>query len=150
MFFRCQWYDKQVICCCYSVKTTPSGWEKFTQVCWSEAMEAFEDHGCNINRFTRSVLPHSSACSFTRELRDLFTKRSKVPRIRITSTPDPNTSLLFPLLPAIFELLGRPFWDKCTKSLHQRSKDLGALLDSCSWDDIGNFLQTCIKNSLLH
>ncbi len=26
---------------------------------------------------------------------------------------------------------------------------LGALLDSCSWDDIGNFLQTCIKNSLL-
>ena len=27
--------------------------------------------------------------------------------------------------------------------------DLGALLDSCSWYDIGNFLQTCIKNSLL-
>ncbi len=23
--------------------------------------------------------------------------------------------------------------------------DLGALLDSCSWYDIGNFLQTCIK-----
>ncbi len=33
---------------------------------------------------------------------------------------------------------------------NKRSKDLGALLDSCSWDDIGNFLQTCIKNSLLH
>ncbi len=31
------------------------------------------------------------------------------------------------------------------------SKGLGVLLDSCSWDDIGNFLQTCIvvKNSLL-
>ncbi len=27
--------------------------------------------------------------------------------------------------------------------------DLGALLDSCSWYDIGNFLQTCIENSLL-
>ncbi len=23
---------------------------------------------------------------------------------------------------------------------NKRSKDLGALLDSCSWDDIGNFL----------
>ncbi len=33
---------------------------------------------------------------------------------------------------------------------NKRSKDLGALLDSCRWDDIGNFLQTCIKNSLLH
>ncbi len=33
---------------------------------------------------------------------------------------------------------------------NKRSKDLGALLDSCSWDDIGNFfLLTCIKNSLL-
>ncbi len=32
---------------------------------------------------------------------------------------------------------------------NKRSKDLGALLDSCSWDDIGNFLQACIKNSLL-
>ncbi len=36
------------------------------------------------------------------------------------------------------------------KKGNKRSKDLGALLDSCSWDDIGNFLQTCIKNSLLH
>ncbi len=27
--------------------------------------------------------------------------------------------------------------------------DLGALPDSCSSYDIGNFLQTCIKNSLL-
>ncbi len=27
--------------------------------------------------------------------------------------------------------------------------DLGALLGSCSWNGIGNFLQTCIKNSLL-
>ncbi len=27
--------------------------------------------------------------------------------------------------------------------------DFGALLDICSWHDIGNFLQTCIKNSLL-
>ena len=27
--------------------------------------------------------------------------------------------------------------------------DVGALLDSCSWYDIANFLQTCIKNSLL-
>ena len=33
--------------------------------------------------------------------------------------------------------------------LNKRSKDLGALLDSCSWYDSGNFLQTCIKNSLL-
>ncbi len=31
------------------------------------------------------------------------------------------------------------------KSKNKRSKDIGALLDSCSWDDIGNFLQTCIK-----
>ncbi len=36
------------------------------------------------------------------------------------------------------------------ENINKRSKDLGALLDSCSWDDIGNFLQTCIKNSLLH
>ncbi len=35
------------------------------------------------------------------------------------------------------------------QELNKRSKDLGALLDSCSWDDIGNFLQTCIKKSLL-
>ncbi len=34
-------------------------------------------------------------------------------------------------------------------NLNKRSKDLSVLLDSCSWDDIGNFLQTCIKNSLL-
>ena len=27
--------------------------------------------------------------------------------------------------------------------------DLGALLESCSWYDIGNYLQTFIKNSLL-
>ncbi len=27
--------------------------------------------------------------------------------------------------------------------------DVGALLDSCSWYDIGNILQPCIKNSLL-
>ncbi len=32
---------------------------------------------------------------------------------------------------------------------NKRSNDLGALLDSCSWSDTGNFLQTCIKNSLL-
>ena len=32
-----------------------------------------------------------------------------------------------------------------------KSMDLGALLDNCSWYDIGNFLQTPrgIKNSLL-
>ncbi len=35
------------------------------------------------------------------------------------------------------------------KFTNKRSKDLDALLDTCSWDDIGNFLQTCIKNSLL-
>ncbi len=28
--------------------------------------------------------------------------------------------------------------------------EIGAMLDSCSWYDIGNFLQICIKNSLLH
>ncbi len=28
---------------------------------------------------------------------------------------------------------------------NKRSKDLGDLLDSCSRDDLGNFLQTCIK-----
>ncbi len=28
---------------------------------------------------------------------------------------------------------------------NKRSKDLGALPDSCSWDDLGNFLQTCIQ-----
>ncbi len=33
--------------------------------------------------------------------------------------------------------------------INKRSKDLGALLDSCSRDDLGNFLQTCIKKSLL-
>ena len=32
---------------------------------------------------------------------------------------------------------------------HKRSMDLGTLLASCTWYDIGNFLQTCIKNSLL-
>ncbi len=32
---------------------------------------------------------------------------------------------------------------------NKRSMDLSALLDSCNWYDIGNFLQTCIKNSLL-
>ncbi len=32
---------------------------------------------------------------------------------------------------------------------YKRSKDLGALLDSCSWDDIGNLLEACIKNSLV-
>ncbi len=37
----------------------------------------------------------------------------------------------------------------CRVMIYKRSKDLGALLDSCSWDDIANFLQTCIKNSLL-
>ncbi len=26
------------------------------------------------------------------------------------------------------------------KLKNKRSKDLGALLDSCSWDDVGNFL----------
>ncbi len=38
---------------------------------------------------------------------------------------------------------------KSAEVTNKRSKDLGALLDSCSWDDNGNFLQTCIKNSLL-
>ena len=32
---------------------------------------------------------------------------------------------------------------------NKRSMDLGALLDNCSWYDNGNFLQTCIKNTLL-
>ncbi len=32
---------------------------------------------------------------------------------------------------------------------NKRSVDLGALLDSWSWYDTGNFLQTCIKKSLL-
>ncbi len=41
-------------------------------------------------------------------------------------------------------------YDYQASKWNKRSKDLGALLDSCSWDDIGNFLQTCIKNSLLH
>ncbi len=41
------------------------------------------------------------------------------------------------------------FWYKIVENQNKRSKDLGALLDSCNWDDIGNFLQTCIKNSLL-
>ncbi len=40
-------------------------------------------------------------------------------------------------------------WNVRKQIVNKRSKDLGALLDSCSWDDIGNFLQTCIKNSLL-
>ncbi len=34
---------------------------------------------------------------------------------------------------------------KDKKKENKRSKDLGALLDSCSRDDLGNFLQTCIK-----
>ena len=34
------------------------------------------------------------------------------------------------------------------KKDNKRSMDLGALLDSCSWYDIGKFLQTYIKNSL--
>ncbi len=36
-----------------------------------------------------------------------------------------------------------------TISINKRSMDIGALLDSCSWYDISNFLQTCIKTSLL-
>ncbi len=46
----------------------------------------------------------------------------------------------------LFQLLEylKPNFEK-----NKRSKDLGALLDSCSWDDIGNFQQTCIKNSRL-
>ncbi len=43
-------------------------------------------------------------------------------------------------------------WKSATNTCHlpnKRSKDLGALLGSCSWSDIANFLQTCIKNSLL-
>ncbi len=35
------------------------------------------------------------------------------------------------------------------QNFNKRSTDLD-LLDSCSWDNIGNFLQTCIKNSQLH
>ncbi len=33
--------------------------------------------------------------------------------------------------------------------LNKRSMDLGVLLDSCGLYGIDNFLQTCIKNSLL-
>ena len=39
--------------------------------------------------------------------------------------------------------------DRLEREQNKRSKDLGALLDSWSWDDIGNFLQTFIKNSLV-
>ena len=40
--------------------------------------------------------------------------------------------------------------DDCVTTVaNKMSKDLGALLDSCNWDYIGNFLQICIKNSLL-
>ncbi len=40
--------------------------------------------------------------------------------------------------------------DSATKKQKTRGpRRLGALLDSCSWDDIGNFQQTRIKNSLL-
>ncbi len=41
--------------------------------------------------------------------------------------------------------LGGPNYGKDGRKFNKRSKDLGALLDSCIWDDIGNFLQTCIK-----
>ncbi len=36
-----------------------------------------------------------------------------------------------------------------TTTINKREKDLSALLDSFSWDAMGNFLETCIKNSLL-
>ncbi len=54
---------------------------------------------------------------------------------------------------AIKQFTGNSLMNICRKYqviMNKRSKDLGALLDSCSWDDSGNFLQTCIKNSLLH
>ncbi len=41
------------------------------------------------------------------------------------------------------------FKSKILENKNKRPMDLGALLDSCIWHDIGNFLQTCIKNSLL-
>ncbi len=50
---------------------------------------------------------------------------------------------------SIKHLHNSDFHQKLIIIKNKRSKDLGALLDSCSWDDIGNFLQTCIKNSLL-
>ncbi len=40
----CQWYDKQVLCCCSGVVTTQSDREEFTQVWWGKTMEAFQDH----------------------------------------------------------------------------------------------------------
>ncbi len=40
--------------------------------------------------------------------------------------------------------------DKVLELVNNKSStDLGALLDSCSWYDIGNCLQTCIKYSPL-
>ncbi len=35
-----------------------------------------------------------------------------------------------------------------TRPQQEAHMDLGILLDSCSWYDIDNFLQTCIKHSL--
>ncbi len=34
----------------------------------------------------------------------------------------------------------RQFWKKCTVWPNKRSKDLGVRLDSCSWDDVSNFM----------
>ncbi len=52
--------------------------------------------------------------------------------------------------PTSFLVDGFPLTQRGNHSiLKLRSMDLSALLDSCSWYDIGNFLQTCIKNSLL-
>ena len=47
----------------------------------------------------------------------LNTKRSKIRHIHVhvTTTPDSQMSLCFALWPASFELIVRPFWDKCAQ-----------------------------------
>ncbi len=70
---------------------------------------------------------------------------------KLYTVPQNQTSQLFPSL-----LRVHTPWSTHTgnfktgmRKINKRSKDLGALLDSCGWGDIGNFLQTCIKNSML-
>ncbi len=52
--FMCQWYDKQVLCCCSGVVTTSSDREEFTQVWWDKWRRPWR-HLKTINRILYSI-----------------------------------------------------------------------------------------------
>ncbi len=81
---------------------------------------------------------------------------SKFMRVVQIACHDICPTLTPPSDPALCDAKPQPSQKSLDKSYinfqkvkYKRSKDLGALVDSCSWDDIGNFLHTCIKHSLL-